>query len=388
MMYSTNPWHILILIGGIQGFVLTVVLLIRSGRKNPVPYRLLSVLILSVSIDMVVTYMNLSGLLEHYPSLLFISDPLYTLSGCLLYLFVQALLSEQFVFKPMYLLFFIPFGIETVFFIVSAGSPHEKLQILRSLTTGGPHAADFAFFWALELTYNAGMTIAAASVLRRYTRNLKDYVTDVGKFSLRWLRIFIRLALLFFVLQGIFLLLFTAGIGSIATAFIVLYSLMAVTFYMISYWTLSDPPVFIPATIEQSPPTTRRDTGKYRKNPLDYKKAEAIAEELTKIMEEEKLYLTNGIKLEDIAQRLSTSANTVSQVINQNLKVNFYDFINQYRVEEAKRLMHDPSQRKLTLFAIALNAGFSSKSTFNKVFKENTGTTPSQYFRTGTSQTD
>ncbi len=382
MMYSTNPWHILILIGGIQGFVLTVVLLIRSGSKNPVPYRLLSILILSVSMDMVVTYMNLSGLLEHYPPLLFISDPLYTLSGCLLYLFVQALLSEKFVFKPMYLLFFIPFGIETVFFIASAGIPHENVQIIHSLTTGGPHATDFAIFWALELTYNAGMTIAAAAVLQRYARNLKDYVTDVGKFSLRGLRIFLRLALLFFMLQGIFLLLFTAGISSIATAFTILYSLMAVTFYMISYWTLSDPPVFIRATIEQSSRTTRKNTGKYRKNPLDNKKAEAIAVELMKFMEEEKLYLTNGIKLEHIAQRLSTSTNTVSQVLNQDLKVNFYDFINQYRVEEAKRLMHDPAQRKLTLFAVALNAGFSSKSTFNKVFKENTGTTPSQYFRT------
>lgn len=337
---------------------------------------------------MVFTYMNLSGLLEQQPSILFISDPLYTLSGCLLYLFVQTLLSEKFVFKPVYMLFFIPFLIETAFFLVSSGAPHEKVQILHSLTTGGPHASAFAFFWALELIYNAAMTIAAASVVRRYTRNLKDHVTDVGKFSLRWLSSFIRLALLFFVLQGVFLILFMAGISSIATAFIVLYSLMAVTFYMISYWTLSAPPVFIPATIDKTSCTTQRDTGKYRKNPLEYKKAESIAVELTKIMEEEKLYLTNGIKLEDIAQRLSTSTNNVSQVINQNLKVNFYDFINQYRVEEAKRLMHDPAQRELTLLAIALNAGFSSKSTFNKVFKENTGTTPSQYFRTGAAQTD
>jgi AraC-like DNA-binding protein len=162
---------------------------------------------------------------------------------------------------------------------------------------------------------------------------------------------------------------------------------MAVCFYIISYWVLIEPNIYEPATIEKSS-IKLNSTSKYQKNPLQTEKAEQIASNLIKIMEEEKLYLINGIKLDVIAQHLSTSTNNVSQILNQNLKVNFYDFINHYRVDEAKRLMHDPVQRKLTLLAIAMNAGFSSKSTFNKVFKEYTNTTPSQYYRTCISQED
>jgi AraC-like DNA-binding protein len=382
MTYSNNFWHILVLIGGIQGLLLALVLLFRSGKKNPAPYRLLSILIFSVSIDMVFTYLNISGMSKLYPSLLFISDPLYALSGCLLYLFVQALISEKFVFKTIYIFLFIPFFIEIGLFIVSSRSPQDNLITSYSLTFGGPRASDYAFFWTLELLYNLGMTIAAVCVLQRYTMKLKDYATDIGKFSLAWLRYFLFLALLFFFLQGVFLLLFIAGISSIAAAFVFLYSLMAVCFYMISYWALSEPAVYIPAAIERRTGGTQSKSGKYQKNPLKLKQAESIASDLKTMMEEEKLYLKNGLKLDDIARRLSTSTNTVSQIINQNLKMNFYDFINHYRVDEAKRLMHDPAQRKLTLLAIAMNAGFNSKSTFNKVFKEHTNTTPSQYYRT------
>jgi AraC-like DNA-binding protein len=389
MAYSTSIWHILVLIGGIQGLILSLVLLVRSRKRDdPAPYRLLSILILSVSIDMVFTYLSISGISARFPSILFISDPLYTLSGCLLYLFVQALLSKRFVFKTRYLFFFIPFFIEVGFFIVSSRAPQENLHTLYNLTSGGPQAIDYAFFWALELVFNLGMTGAAACALRRYTLRLKDHVTEIGKFSLRWLRNFILLALVFFTLQVVFLLLFISGISSIATAFIYSYVLMAVCFYLMSYWALSDPVVYVPATIERKDITAKSTTGKYQKNPLHSKQVESIASDLLQIMEEERLYLTNGIKLDDIARRLSTSPNTVSQIINQHLKMNFYDFINRYRVDEAKRLMHDPAQRDLTLLAIAMNAGFSSKSTFNKVFKEYTDSTPSQYYRSITPQSD
>jgi hypothetical protein len=323
MNYSNNIWHIVILIGGVQGLILGMFLLFRASKKNFAAYRLLSILLFSVSIDMVFTYLSLSGMSEQYPSLISVTDPLYALLGPLIYLFVQALLSVKFVFKKVYILFFIPFFIEIIFF--SCSSPEDKLYTLYSLQEGGSRAVDFAFFWALELIFNLGMVIAAILVLRRYNKRLKDYVSEIGKLSLNYLRNFIFLTMLFLLFQFVFLLFVVVGFSSIVTAFIFSYSLMAICFYVISYWALTDPEIFLPATIEQMQTTSLQKVVKYQKNPLQEKRAELLVSELIQLMEEEKLFLNNGIKLSDIAKRLSVSTNNVSQIINQNLGKNFYD---------------------------------------------------------------
>jgi AraC-like DNA-binding protein len=73
------------------------------------------------------------------------------------------------------------------------------------------------------------------------------------------------------------------------------------------------------------------------------------------------------------------STHNLSQLLNQNLEVSFSDFVNRYRVEYAMRRIDDPSSRDFTLVAIAREAGFSSKTSFNRAFKKVTGKTPSEY---------
>ena len=73
------------------------------------------------------------------------------------------------------------------------------------------------------------------------------------------------------------------------------------------------------------------------------------------------------------------SAHNLSQVINAKLGKNFYDFVNEYRVEEVKRRLRDPKYTNLKILAIGMDAGFNTKSTFNAFFKKHTGLTPSQY---------
>ena len=69
----------------------------------------------------------------------------------------------------------------------------------------------------------------------------------------------------------------------------------------------------------------------------------------------------------------------LSQIINQSQGQNFFDFINAYRVEEVKSLLHHPDYAHYTILGVAQEAGFKSKSTFNSVFKKMTGMTPSDY---------
>jgi len=68
-------------------------------------------------------------------------------------------------------------------------------------------------------------------------------------------------------------------------------------------------------------------------------------------------------------------------MINREFNSNFFTFVNGYRVEEAKRRLAEPESRRIKLLALALDCGFASKSSFNRVFKEMAGMTPSEFQR-------
>ncbi|MDX1642606.1 MAG: helix-turn-helix transcriptional regulator, partial [Balneolaceae bacterium] len=94
----------------------------------------------------------------------------------------------------------------------------------------------------------------------------------------------------------------------------------------------------------------------------------------------EQPYLNSDLRLTTLAEEMSVSSNLLSQAINQNSEENFSGLINRYRIEHAKELLRlmDPSSDK-TIFEIAMDSGFNTKSSFNRNFKEYTGQTPSSY---------
>ena len=103
-------------------------------------------------------------------------------------------------------------------------------------------------------------------------------------------------------------------------------------------------------------------------------------------MDTEKPYRQSNITIQELAELISIPKHHLSQVINDRLGKNFYDFINQYRVAEAQLMLLNPKYRHLTNLAVAEEAGFNSKATFNAVFKKQTGQTPSEYVRNHTLQ--
>jgi AraC-like DNA-binding protein len=100
---------------------------------------------------------------------------------------------------------------------------------------------------------------------------------------------------------------------------------------------------------------------------------------IEKLMTEEKLYLESELTLTDLAQRLKTNVSVLSAVINGAFNKNFNDFVNEYRVEEVKRMLKDPAAKHLSLLGIGIECGFNSKSTFNRAFRKATGVAPSEY---------
>ncbi|MGC4038442.1 MAG: helix-turn-helix domain-containing protein [Chitinophagaceae bacterium] len=102
---------------------------------------------------------------------------------------------------------------------------------------------------------------------------------------------------------------------------------------------------------------------------------------LKKLMEKNLYYRDPDIGLRSLAEKLELKPNELSRIINSALHKSFTDFINEYRVTEVARKMKDPANDKLTLIGIAMDAGFNSKSTFNRIFKEMTGKTPAEFKR-------
>lgn len=105
---------------------------------------------------------------------------------------------------------------------------------------------------------------------------------------------------------------------------------------------------------------------------------------IIKHMEEKKSFLNPDITLSELAKEMNLSTNQLSQTINLEFGKNFNEFINNYRVEMFKVKLKDQSVQHLSLLGIAMECGFNSKATFNRVFKKITQLSPSEYLKNNT----
>src|SRR5207253_4265417 len=100
---------------------------------------------------------------------------------------------------------------------------------------------------------------------------------------------------------------------------------------------------------------------------------------LQNYMQQNKPFLDSELTLDELAVQLQVKPKLLSQTINEVAQQNFFEFINHYRIEEAKRLLTNPKDKKITVLEVMYEVGFNSKSSFNTLFKKATGLTPSEF---------
>ncbi len=120
---------------------------------------------------------------------------------------------------------------------------------------------------------------------------------------------------------------------------------------------------------------------RYSRSGMKKKEAELYKTRIIEYMEKETPYLNRELSIVDMSSALEIPRHFITEVINTELGKNFYFLINEYRIEEFKRRINSKEYKNLTILAIAYDSGFNSKSAFNKVFKEMTGLTPSEYVK-------
>ena len=116
------------------------------------------------------------------------------------------------------------------------------------------------------------------------------------------------------------------------------------------------------------------------KEPTEEKLLNTVfAEKIDAAMRAQKLYLSPDLTLDMLAETLAVPSKDLSLIFNRHFDSNFYEFINGYRIEEAKKVLIDPKHKSKTITQIYLEVGFNSKSVFNTFFKKIVGQTPSEY---------
>jgi len=277
---------------------------------------------------------------------------LSALHGILLFLYIKNITLNSH-FNPKDLLHFISFIIMLLpFFFID----------------------DYVFtrlFWAFKFLFYVIYIILSILMVGRYRRRIKDNYSNVKYADISWLNAFIYGILFFAVSPAItimypeypVLLIETVGLFTFMTIMGVNGVIHSADFFV--------QPVTTDATSERK--------FAYANYGLKNSDADILSDRLSMYMECEKPYLNPTLSLKDLATAMDTYSHYITQILNTVFNHNFHDFVNQYRVEEAERQLADPSNAKLTILAIAYDCGFNSKATFNRVFKEKKGVTPTEY---------
>ncbi|MFA5835095.1 MAG: helix-turn-helix domain-containing protein [Bacteroidota bacterium] len=254
-------------------------------------------------------------------------------------------------------------------------------------TAATPDTAPFflrLFNWLL-IAQGLFYVAAGLRLIIRFNKQLKEVLSSIEQLQMNWLRNTTLAMLSAWILFLVEDTLMTQGINLSNYVFVSV--VFAIYVYAMGFFGLmkseifSDPSVEkVMHVVEEIEITQDENNGaKYQRSGLSDETAGQYLQSLLRLMEEKKIYRNSSLTLTELSEELSVSPHNLSEVINTKLRKNFYDFVNGYRLEEAKKDLADRSKQHLKILSIAFDAGFNSKATFNTLFKEQTGVTPSEY---------
>lgn len=214
--------------------------------------------------------------------------------------------------------------------------------------------------------------------IRQHKKQLLQFASNTHRVSLKWLEhITILLLLNTAIAVGYNLMVDTQRSGLIINAL----NLISVGF--ITYQALRQKEIYPVTNTQQKELDFLEEVPAsldLKRKILNNEELEIAKSKLTKLMEQEKSYLDSDINLAGLAEIQNTTVHQLSYTLNTGFGMNFFQYINQYRIERAKELLSTGSA-SLTILAVAFDSGFNSKTTFNTTFKKITGETPSEFRR-------
>ncbi len=359
---------IIILIGIGQGFFISA-LLLTLNRGNKTANRLLGILIIMFSLSICGFVLIRTDSYKDFPFIIGLPSTVIFLFGPLFYFYVKELTTRQFQFRKEDALHFIPFVVLILYRLpFYLKSPAEKIA---SLQTSGSLDENLIIL-IIQIIHLFVYLFFVKKILNEYEFRIKLSMSSLDKINLRWVSVGMNAFLVIFGIMIVFIILFISGVNAYGAYITIIPLLVSIVILSIGYFGLTQPIIITPEFENNKPK-------RYEKSSLTTENSEKYLNKLLKIMESEKPFLNNDLTLQKLSEMLSVSPHHLSQIINEKLHQNFFDFINGYRIEEAKNLLLDKKGELLTILAIAEEVGFNSKSAFNIAFKKYTSMTPTQF---------
>ena len=384
----TLNWISLLTVIGLSQGVLLAAVLASLSSGNLVANRLLAGFIGVLTINLGVYFLVYTPVEEPYPFFVFRLATIYILAGPLLYFYVLLLVKPDYRFTKRSAIHFVYFPLTFISTYFMSGPevfqhlPYEQLPVSVKFELATRSVlADLVL-----LSY----AIASLSLLKQHRRHIEQQFSSLEKITLRWLKLFVFLCIATVLLAIIEVLLGMiwsiypkeARFMSVVTHVILLYG--------IGFMGLRQPLIFDTAgqrssesKAEEQEKTPSSDlqtkNPKYQRSGLSSEDEQRYWLKLLSHLESHHTHRTPGLKIGQLAKELGVRDNYLSQVINSCAGKNFFEFINSYRLDEARTLLVEQPQKSIT--EIALEVGFSSQSAFYNHFKKRENQTPSAYRR-------
>lgn len=404
---SMTPLSVLYLLGMVQAIFLAISLLTANKGKRRA--NLFLALMLSLfAVDLFNEFLDSSLYGLEMLEFMVVTFPTDLLYGPLVWLYVRSICGQALVFRGIQPLWhFLPWALFSLWAIppslqliqepnLLANYPELLLgnEIQPFLMTGlvQPYGVALIFLYL----------VMSLRSLRDYSEMVRNNFSYKEGVELKWLwRLLLALLIVYvaYVLRFVFSAYFVVDL--------LLNLSIVVIIYALGFFGIRQPAVFSrldvvvegsasdvpPALSKPAPNETKGELeseldvqvdlpSKYAKSSLSPEGAQALAKELELFMQEKEPFLENELNLPQLADLFEVSSNHLSQVINEQFGVNFFDFINQHRVEAAKQRLLDVDAKRYTILGLALDSGFNSKSAFYTAFKKYTGVTPLQFRNT------
>lgn len=307
---------------------------------------------------------------------------LLMLHGPFLYLYISALIMPDFKFTRDKLLHFLPFILFNTYIVIASFFPDIATGIrLDHVEHGQNTPLLFNIFLILVVLSGPIYFVLSIILFKKLDISIFNNFSSYKNINLEWLRklvysfgfiwtLLMIIATIHHVFRLFSLTFCTDGLSLSLSAFVIL----------IGYFGLRQQEIFTQNKEDNNAYVNPGETKeKYGGITIDRQILDNHVTLITQYMEKNKAYLDADLSLQQMAERLTIPSHQLSRIINEQFGVNFFDFVNSYRIEEVKKRIGNPKFENLSLLGIAYDSGFNSKSAFNRVFKKMEGITPSEY---------
>lgn len=359
------------LIGAAQGALIGVIIL----QKHAALYanRFLALMMFTLSAILVHMVCDDLGLYGTLPLLFPVMLSLSLAVTPLHYLYAKFVTDRTLRFRIADALHFIPFILFLAAGMASLSASSSGANFFFEHRSMEEYPAFFLFFnWAIIVQGLSYVTVVLRRIAR-YERALRDVYSNIETKRLRWLRnitLLAAAAFSSFLIEQTFL-----SLHINLSSFMISSILLAVYLFLLGYLGMLKSEVLESASEAVHP----EESARYERSGLAGETAELYSTRITDVMERERPYRQSELTLSQLAELAGISPHNCSEVINAHMGKSFYDLVNEYRIRDVKQALSDPAQQRMKILAIAFEAGFNSKASFNTVFKQMTGETPSAF---------